>query len=695
MKSRISMVLLAAFLAACSRTPQQKEAKFLEIGRKHLKNHDFESAILDFRNASQIMPKDAEPHYQLGLAELEVGYVQAAANEFSRAAQLNPKHLGAQLKMAEMMAGNRNPDIVRQAEKRAQAILAVEPGNPDALQALAAAELRLDEDPADAVANLEEALDRVPLHLSSAMTLAVVKLRANDLAGAEQVMIKCAAAAPKSPEHAVVLARFYLLVQKPQEAERQYRGALDLAPTNGPALAGLGFLLYKAGRLDEAGQIYERAARLPGIQYRSLHAMFLLETGKSDAAIAEFDRHYQVDRNDRDARNRLVSAYLRLHRVADAENLLAKAIKRNAHDAEARVQRGNLLLASGKYQEAQSDLNEALRFQADLPSAHLAMSKLHEVRGETDQQIQELTEALRLSPGMLIARVELAHVLTFKHSPNAALHVLEQAPPKDKQNMRLIAERNNALYALGDYAGMRKGIDQGLAISHDPNLLLQDGLLRLESKDYTGSRASFEEMLRQRPREWKAVEALGLGYLAEKKTTEATRVVKDYVSRAPNSVSGQEFLGLWLVRIGDPAGARAAFQAAKSLAPSDPAADLNLAMLDDVEGKLDSARNILAEVLTREPHNSRALVQMAQIEDKTGQPLEAIDYYEKAIQEDANNPPALNNLAYLLADTGKDPDRALTLAQQAKELLPTSPTVEIQSDGRTTKRVSSIPPWTI
>lgn len=671
-----SVLLCAALLAACSKTPQQKEAKLLETGRKHLQNQDFASAILDFRSASQVMPNDAEPHYQLGLAELDFGYAQQAANEFRRAVELNPKHIGAQLKVAQLMAANRNPDIVREAEKKAQAILAVEPGNPDALEALASAELRLSEDPSEAVEHLEEALERVPQHLSSATTLAMTKLRNNDMAGAEEVLLKSTAAAPRSPEHAVALARFYLLVQKPAEAERQFQRALEIDPSYGPALTALGALLYQAGKTEEAGRIYERASRLPGVQYRSLHAIFLLQTGKSDAAIAEFTQRYRADLNDREARGRLISAYLKLHRLSEAENVLTEAIKRNSHDAEARLQRGDLFLAAGKYQEAGNDLTEALRYQADSPAAHLAMSKLHQVRGETDQQIQELTEAVRLAPGMLSARLQLAHVLTFKHSPNTAIQVLDRAPEKDQQNLSLIAERNSALFALGDFAGMRKNLDSGLAVSRDPQLLLQDGLLRLKMNDYKGSRASLEELLQHQPREWKAVEALALGYLAEKKVPEATRIVKSYTSRASDSASGQQLLGSWLARTGDPAGARAAFAAQKSLSPGDSEADLSLATLDFAESKFDSARQTLTAVLNKEPHNVQALLQMAQIQDRTGQPMEAIAYYEKAILENANNPPALNNLAYLLADTGKDPDRALTLAQQAKELLPNSPTVD-------------------
>ncbi|HVO98968.1 MAG TPA: tetratricopeptide repeat protein [Bryobacteraceae bacterium] len=676
MKYSTSVLLLAAFLAACSKTPQQREGKFLAMGRKHLESQDYQSAMLDFRSASQAMPNDPEPHYQLGLAALNLGYGQAAANEFRRAVELDPKHIGAQLKLAQLMGANRNPDIIREAEKKAQAILAIEPGNPDALQALAAAELRLGDNPGDAVAHLQEALEKVPQHLSSAMTLAMEKLSRNDVAGAEKVMLSSAAAAPSSPEHAVFLARFYMLIHKPQEAERQLRRALDLDRANGPALVALGGMLYQAGRSDEAGQLYERASRLPAPQYRSLHAKFLLETGKNDAALAEFERLYKADRGDRDARGRLIAAYLKLHRISDAEKILDDAIKRNSQDAEARLQRGDLLLVSGKYREAETDLTEALRFQADKPAAHLAMSKLHQVRGETDRQIQELTEALRLDPGMLSARLSLAHVLMLKHSANLSLEVLSKTPEKDKMDPRVIAERNNVLYALGDFAAMRKSIDQGLANSRDPLILFQDGLLRLRFKDYKGSRASLEEVLRQHPRDWNAVEALALGYLAEQRTAEATRVVKEYTSRAPDAASGQEFLGSWLIRMGDLAGARAAFQAAKSLSPAESAADLNLALLDYNEKKFDAARNTLANVLKREPHNFQALIQMAQIEHKTGQPMEAIAYYEKAIQENSNDAPALNNLAYLLADTGKDPDRALTLAQRVKELLPNSPTVD-------------------
>ena len=102
-----------------------------------------------------------------------------------------------------------------------------------------------------------------------------------------------------------------------------------------------------------------------------------------------------------------------------------------------------------------------------------------------------------------------------------------------------------------------------------------------------------------------------------------------------------------------------------------------MAQVSLADGKLDAAHETLtAGILNREPRNANALLLLATIEERAGRPLDAIDYYERVIQNDPANVPALNNLAYLLADTGKDPDRALALAQKVKELMPENATID-------------------
>src|SRR5579884_1918896 len=537
--------IAVAGLAACSSTPQAKRDKFLALGKKHAARQEYSRAALDFRNAIQAMPRDAEPHYQLGLVLLKTGAAQSAVIEFQRAIQLNSKHVDAQVKLAEILSLNNNVEVVRQAEKKAEEALTLSPGNADALNALAVAELRL-ENADDAAQHLKQALEKSPHNLNAAMTLAMLKLRQNDIAGAERLMSRSAAEAPGSADHAFALGRFYTFINKQAEAEKQFRRALDLDPKYGPALMAYGVVLLKAGKTADADRVYRRAAALPDPQYRPVHALFLLETGKTDAGLKELEEQYKADRKDRDARTRLISVELRLGRTAEAEKILSEALSRNPRDADALIQRADVYLKTNRIQDAQRDVSEALRFQPDSAAAHLALARVHRRRGAQAAERQELTEALRLNPQLLPARLELARALTLSGSPKSAIEIIDQAPKDQAQRLPVILERNIALYKAGDYAAMRKGIDQGLSISREPALLLQDGVLKLTQSDYAGARTLFEQVLRQQPEEWRALQFLAETYVDRKNISQGTAVVRQYTSKLPRSAAAQYFLGAWL-----------------------------------------------------------------------------------------------------------------------------------------------------
>jgi Flp pilus assembly protein TadD len=61
--------------------------------------------------------------------------------------------------------------------------------------------------------------------------------------------------------------------------------------------------------------------------------------------------------------------------------------------------------------------------------------------------------------------------------------------------------------------------------------------------------------------------------------------------------------------------------------------------------------------------------------DTLNRKKEAADTYNKVLLVDSNNPLALNNLAYMTAETGSNLDQAQTYAERAKKQRPDSPDV--------------------
>jgi Flp pilus assembly protein TadD len=71
-----------------------------------------------------------------------------------------------------------------------------------------------------------------------------------------------------------------------------------------------------------------------------------------------------------------------------------------------------------------------------------------------------------------------------------------------------------------------------------------------------------------------------------------------------------------------------------------------------------------------EPGSTQVINALAILLENSGNHAEARKLYQESISKNQNDPEALNNLAYLLAETGGNLDEALTLATRAKQKLP-------------------------
>lgn len=661
---------LLLMMGGCAKNPAAKEARFLQRGKALLEKKEYSRASLEFRDAVQAMPRDAEAHYQLALAYIGMRDVQAAVKSLKTTISLSPNHSGAQLKLAAFEFGSPNMAAIDDAGKRVRDVLAAHPDDPDALEMLAVDDLRLGKWE-DALEHFQESLDKSPKNLQTALNFAKLELAHHNPAGAEAILKKAAQSSPQAPEPALALAGFYRANGNKAGSENQLHRALQLSPKNPTALLMLAAVQMESGQPGEAELTYRQLSALPDASLQPLHAIFLYQQGKRDGGIAELAQLNARNPNDRNLRAILVSMYVSANRENDAQRILNDALKRNPKDIDALLDRSRFFLASGRFTEVEADLQLVLHFRPESAVAHYGLAIAYGARGLASRQLQELNDAVRFNPLLLSARTDLVRALLKTNGGQAALDILNKAPEDQKRNPAWIVSRNWVFLAQGDVDALHKSVDEGLALSHTPALLYQQALVRLNQKDFNGARSVLEQLMAAYPESVSALDLLGETYAAQRNLSRALEVVEDYAAKRPKSAYLRYVVGLWQTRAHDYAKAREAFAEAVRENPGFVAPALLLSEMNLSDGNLDAARATLKDVLSRKPENTRAIYLLGLVQERSGDRASAIASYRAVVEADPTNGDALNNLAYNLADA--QPDAALSFAQKAVELGPDNP----------------------
>jgi len=670
------LVLAALVFSGCALSPEAKEARFLEAGKKALARNEYSRAIIQFRNAIRIKKRNAETYYQLGLAYLGAGDAGSAFKAFSAATELDPKHKDAQVKYSELLILTKQEERLKNAKQRLGDVLKSTPDDADALNALAIAEWQLGSRE-DAEQRLDRALMNSPKDLQATVTLAKMKIVKGDLAAAGELVKKIAAQQPPSADAFLAAAQLSAMMQRLPDAEQYFRRALQIDKDNVLALYDLANLLLATGKADQAEPFYSRLSKTSERQYRPLHALFLFNSGKTQQGTSEFEQLVKQDPKDRKARSMLIGAYWRTNRPADAEKVLAQALKDNPKDIDALTQRSAIYISVGRLTEAQADLTRALRLEPQSAEAHYLVSRIHRARGANLTRRQELAEAVRSKPSFLQARIELAQMLVTAGSPKAALDLMtaDNVPKAQGRSVPAIVQKNWALLALGNNAELRKSVDQGLAIARVPDLLLQDAILKIQQNP-AAARTSIDEAISQNPDDLRVIDLMVMTYRSQKQPAAVLPKLREYGAKYPTSVGIQCALGDWLLALGDVPAAQAAFAKARQLNASFQPAAVGYARAAMAGGKPDEARKALSSVLSSDPRNNVAALLLGNLENLAGNRSRALELYTKLASDDPSNVAALNNAAFLLADHANNPDEALKYAQRAKELSPDNPEIE-------------------
>ena len=229
---------------------------------------------------------------------------------------------------------------------------------------------------------------------------------------------------------------------------------------------------------------------------------------------------------------------------------------------------------------------------------------------------------------------------------------------------------------LNRYGDSRTTLNALLAANpKQPETLLETGVLNLMEKKYEDAASSFRRAYDADPTNARGLLGEAEAYLQMKKPDDALRVIKEESAKYPKRMDLKRDLADMENRTGHPDMAINDYKALIDSVKDSPRQQGEIyARIGETYSRLHDypkAIESLKKAKELMPDSTIVLNNLALLLDNSGQHMEARKVYELSITHDQTNAAALNNLAYLMSETGGNLDEALTLAQRAKQAMPT------------------------
>ena len=624
----------------CSRSPEAAKARHLERGEKYFAKKDYKDAILEYRNVLRIEPTNAVAIQRLGVAHYQTGALRDAFPFLTKATELEPQNPDVRLKLGTIyLVGNRPDD----ARSHANAVLDRDAKNFDALLLLADS-ARTPGDIDNALARLETARpgveDRPKFHLA----LGALYLKKRDLARAEQAFKDAVARDPKAVEGHSALGQFYALQQDFGKAEEELKTAATLAPPASPARMQL--------------------------------ADFYLRTNRRDAAKSTLTEMTKNDAGFLPAWRRLAEISFGERRYDEALAQLEPVFKKNPSDIEGQVLRGRIRLAKHQVTDAIADFQNALKLEPKLAPARFYLAGAQLEAGNIQQAKAELKDVTTANPNFADARLLLAQVNMQTGSVQPAIEDMEDLARKFPKLPAAHHMLGTAYLVKRDGARAAESFRTFTSlVPKDPRGPYSLGLaLAMQGKRPEAAK-QFQGALTLAPAFVEPLAQLVSLKFAEKDGAGAVELVKKQMAATPKSGPLHDLLGRAYLAHGNRAEAEKAFLKAVELEPRLVGAYAQLAAIYAQDKNFDQAIARLDQAQKLQPKNPTPLILLANVYERKGDVPKAQQAYEQALAINPKLVPAANNLAYLLSEHGGDKERALQLAQTAKEGAPDDPHV--------------------
>lgn len=696
-----SVLFVALAVAGCG-GKEARMAKYMQKGKAHLEQQNYDKARLEFKNVLQIEPKNAAAYFYLGEVEKATRNLRLAIGYYRKAMELQPDYPEAQIKMGRFYLAlgdkakaketadailSKNPadaggrtlhaaislidGNTSEAIKEISEVLKTNPSYAEAIDLLSSIyEKQGQKD--KAIATLEEGLSANRKNVLLRMRLVQLYLDQKDLAKSESLLSEIVTAEPEVLQHRANLAIFYSRTNQLDKAENTLREAIKADPKDSQRHILLTDFL--ANRRDFAtaekellsaieanpedfelryglAALYERMKRLDKME--NVYRAVISSAGTSPDGLK--------------ARNFLANLLLMQNKQLDeASRLSEEVLGKNARDNEALMIKGRIALLKGKPQDAITAFRAVLKDQPASSKVLTLLADAHLANAEKDLALDNLRKALEYEPAYLPARVQLARYYASIGNVNDALKTVDEGLKAAPTDMDLLLAKVEVHAAKKDANAMRKTLETIKTAHPDsPIGYYRMGQLLAFERKYDPALREFETAWQKSPNAPEVLTAIVNTHMAQGKPDKAVNRLNEALKQSPENAFIHELLGE--VHIGQKkyAEAEAQFRKAIELNPKWTQPYGSLAKLLQMRGDLPGSIRVFEQGLAAVPDDVTLMLYLASAHDRAKSYDKAIDIYERAVQINPNNAIAANNLAALLSDHRTD---AKSLAR-ARELV--------------------------
>ncbi len=436
------------------------------------------------------------------------------------------------------------------------------------------------------------------------------------------------------------------------EAGKFFEQALATAPTAGRVLLESADVKLKAGELEAASALLDRAltpdvrhqldateegrasllrARLFVLQHQAkeaeaqfdravildvnsaeihvAYALFRLQRREYDKAAKQFDAAFAIGGQSPDTLASAALAYLGASRYLDADKRVRDGLSKDANNARLHFVAGKVAESIGKADEANKEYERALSIKADLPAALIAVAQAALVAGDIDKARDRATKAEKadVADKSALDLEGLAELWLSLHEPEkaktsaAAAHAIE---PEDPYAQFVLGR---AQAAVGDLPAARALYEQALArIDSDPAMHYELGSLLRRLHDLPAARKELEKAVALDAKPSNLQSRLGAVLVEQGEAAAAEPHLRQAILSNDHNAEALYFLGRALLLGKKLSEAIDVLKRAIEADPSDAQYDFHLGLAYEGGAQLSDATAAFTQATKKDPKSAEA-----------------------------------------------------------------------------------------